>query len=50
MLDITERDPAPRHVVLGSWGIDAVVARLESIRSEVEAWREAGASTDYPKS
>ncbi|RPH44438.1 MAG: SDR family NAD(P)-dependent oxidoreductase [Burkholderiales bacterium] len=50
MLDITEHDPAPRHVVLGSWGIDAVVARLESIRSEVEAWREAGVSTDYPKS
>ena len=49
MVRITETDPAPRHVVLGAWGIDAVVDRLESIRAEVEAWRELGAATDFPK-
>jgi NAD(P)-dependent dehydrogenase (short-subunit alcohol dehydrogenase family) len=49
MVRITETDPAPRHVVLGAWGIDAVVDRLEAIRAEVEAWREIGAATDFPK-
>ena len=49
MVRITETDPAPRHVVLGAWGIDAVVDRLESIRAEVEAWREIGVATDFPK-
>lgn len=49
MVRITEADPVPRHVVLGAWGIDAVVDRLEAIRAEVEAWRELGAATDFPK-
>ena len=38
----------PRHLVLGHFGINAVSAKLQSSRDEIEAWRERGAATDFP--
>ncbi len=49
MIHITEIENPPRHLVLGLWGHDAVVKKLQDTLSEVQAWREAGLATDYPK-
>ncbi|WP_295991736.1 oxidoreductase [Rugamonas sp.] len=38
----------PRHLVLGQFGINAVSAKLQGSRDEIEAWRERGAATDFP--
>ena len=47
MVAITEEPDPPRHLVLGAWGNDQVVARLGERLAEIEAWRERGAATDY---
>ena len=49
MIHITEIENPPRHLVLGLWGHDAVVKKLQDTLAEVQAWREAGLATDYPK-
>lgn len=49
MIDVTESKDPPRHLVLGAWGIDAVVNKLKATLSEVEAWRDVGVATDFPK-
>ena len=48
MIAIAEHPSPPRHLVLGAWGHDAVVERLEGRLAEIQAWREAGVGTDYP--
>ena len=47
MIAITEEPNPPRHLVLGAWGNDQVIARLGERLAEVEAWRARGAATDY---
>jgi len=49
MIDVTENDNPPRHLVLGAWGIDAVANKLKATLAEVEAWRDVGIATDFPK-
>ncbi|WP_158915291.1 oxidoreductase [Caulobacter sp. S45] len=48
MIQVAEMDAPPRHLVLGAWGVDAVVKRLRSALDEVEAWRETSVATDFP--
>lgn len=49
MVQVTESDNPPRHLVLGAWGVDAVVTRLKATLAEIEAWSAVGASADFPK-
>jgi NAD(P)-dependent dehydrogenase (short-subunit alcohol dehydrogenase family) len=49
MIKITETDPPPRHLVLGAWGLDAVTGRLRARLEEIEAWRETGLATEFPR-
>ena len=49
MIDVTENDNPPRHLVFGAWGIDAVANKLKATLAEVEAWRDVGIATDFPK-
>jgi len=49
MIDVTENDNPPRHLVLGAWGVDAVANKLKATLAEVEAWRNVGTATDFPK-
>ena len=48
MIHVTESENPPRHLVLGAWGVDAVVSRLKATLAEVEAWRDVGIAADYP--
>jgi NAD(P)-dependent dehydrogenase (short-subunit alcohol dehydrogenase family) len=50
MIEVTEHEHPPRHLVLGAWGIDAVANKLKATLAEVEAWRDVGMATDFPKS
>jgi NAD(P)-dependent dehydrogenase (short-subunit alcohol dehydrogenase family) len=49
VIDIAEIDNPPRHFVLGAFGVDAVTAKLRDSLAEIEAWREKGVATDFPK-
>ena len=49
MIDVTENENPPRHLVLGAWGVDAVANKLKATLAEVEAWRDVGIATDFPK-
>lgn len=49
MIQITESENPPRHLVLGAWGVDAVANKLKTTLAEVEAWRETGSATDFPQ-
>ncbi len=49
MIRITEAKDPPRHLVLGAFGIEAVTKALRATLAEVEAWRELGLATDFPK-
>ena len=49
MIQIAESANPPRHLVLGAFGIDAVESALKTTLAGVEAWREAGLATDFPK-
>jgi NAD(P)-dependent dehydrogenase (short-subunit alcohol dehydrogenase family) len=49
IIHITESDNPPRHLVLGAFGVDAVTNKLKATLAEIEAWRETGLATDYPK-
>ena len=49
MIRITEVDHPPRHLVLGAIGLNAVTTKLKASLAEIEAWRETGLATDFPK-
>jgi len=49
MIDITEIDNPPRHLVLGAIGLNAVTTKLKASLAEIETWREVGLATDFPK-
>jgi NAD(P)-dependent dehydrogenase (short-subunit alcohol dehydrogenase family) len=49
MIHITEIPSPPRHLVIGAWGLDAVTNKLKTTLAEIEAWRETGLATDFPK-
>ena len=50
MIRITEIETPPRHLVLGSYGIDMVTKRLRERLAEMEAWRDTSVGADFPKS
>lgn len=47
MVTIARGADAPRHLVLGSWGFDAVVERMEQRVREISAQRDLSLSTDF---
>ena len=49
MVQITEMENPPRHLVLGAFGIDAVTTALKKRLAEVEQWRDISVATDFPK-
>jgi len=48
MIRITQVENPPRHLVLGSFGVDAVTKKLKAALADVEAWRETSIGTDFP--
>ncbi len=48
MIAITRQPGAPRHLVLGAMGYDAVSNRLQERLAEIQAQREASLSADFP--
>ena len=49
MIRVTQEENPPRHLVLGAFGVNAVTNKLRERLTEVEAWREVGLATDFPK-
>jgi NAD(P)-dependent dehydrogenase (short-subunit alcohol dehydrogenase family) len=49
MVALTQKPNPPRHMVLGAWGFDAVVDRMQKRLEEVRSEREASLSADFPK-
>ena len=47
MLQAALAEKPPRHLVLGSMGVDLVLGALTKKLAEVEAWKAVGLSTDY---
>lgn len=48
IIDLTERAEAPRHFVLGKFGIDAATAKLRERIDEIESQRAESLATDFP--
>ncbi|HVJ35638.1 MAG TPA: oxidoreductase [Terriglobia bacterium] len=49
MIQITESREPPRHLVLGAFGLETVTNHLRATLAEIEAWRDVGLATDFPK-
>ncbi|WP_026438941.1 oxidoreductase [Acidocella facilis] len=48
MIALTQRQTAPRHIVLGAFGYDAVTKKLEERLAEISSQKEDSYSADYP--
>ena len=48
IMSIAGRQDAPRHLVLGSFGVERVTQRLQLTLRDVENWRETAIGTDFP--
>jgi NAD(P)-dependent dehydrogenase (short-subunit alcohol dehydrogenase family) len=48
MIRVTEVEPAPRHLVLGAFGVKAVSERLQAALADIDAWREVSLGADFP--
>jgi NAD(P)-dependent dehydrogenase (short-subunit alcohol dehydrogenase family) len=48
MIVLSEQADPPRHLVLGRFGHDAVVARLKERLAEIERYRDISLATDFP--
>jgi len=49
IVQMAQDGQAPRHLVLGKRGIDAVTQSLQARLAEIEQWREVGLATDFPE-
>ncbi|MBI6558059.1 SDR family NAD(P)-dependent oxidoreductase [Pseudomonas syringae] len=49
MIALTQKANAPRHLVLGSWGYDAVVADRQARLKQIEQVRDISIGADFPK-
>jgi NAD(P)-dependent dehydrogenase (short-subunit alcohol dehydrogenase family) len=49
MIQIAESKTPPRHLVLGSGGLETVTTHLRRSLAEIEAWRDLSLGTDLPK-
>ena len=50
IIEIAGTEAAPRHLVLGEFGVNAVTQRLNAALADIAAWRDLGLSTDFPTS
>ncbi len=48
MIAITRQASPPRHLVLGAWGYDAVLERLEARVQEIRSLHEISLAADVP--
>ncbi len=48
MIALTERETAPRHFVIGEFGLNAAVAKLRERLEEIESQRAESLATDFP--
>jgi NADP-dependent 3-hydroxy acid dehydrogenase YdfG len=48
MIALTQMDTPPRHLVLGSWGHDAVLTDRRARLEEIESTREMSHGADFP--
>ncbi|MDB5360646.1 MAG: short-chain dehydrogenase/reductase [Rhodospirillales bacterium] len=48
MVELTEAEHPPRHLVLGAVAFDGVTAKLRARLAEIEAWRETSIGADFP--
>lgn len=48
VVDLAGSPSAPRHFVLGSFGIDIVTSTLRETLAEIEVCRDKGLATDFP--
>lgn len=49
MIAITQSANPPRHLVLGSWGFEAVTTRLTERLKEIEEWKATSVGSDFPQ-
>ncbi|CAM2155822.1 SDR family NAD(P)-dependent oxidoreductase [Pararobbsia alpina] len=49
MIAIARNTEAPRHLVLGEWGFNAVVERMHKRTQDIESQRELSLSADFDK-
>src|SRR5690606_3746641 len=49
IIQISDMADAPRHIVMGAWGVDAVKKRLAKKLTTVEKWEAMGLATDFPE-
>ena len=49
MITLSEMPDPPRHLVLGEWGHDHVVAKLKQRLAEIEGTRALSLGADFPK-
>jgi hypothetical protein len=49
MIQVTEQADAPRHLVLGAFGVAAVTSKLEAALADIAAWRKTSLASDFPK-
>ena len=49
IIQVTQSENPPRHLVLGAFGIDAVTGKLKRSLAEIEQWRETSLAADFPK-
>jgi NAD(P)-dependent dehydrogenase (short-subunit alcohol dehydrogenase family) len=50
IISVVETSPPPLHLVLGGVAFDAAMSKVQSLRQELDSWRETSLSADYPKS
>ncbi len=48
MIDVALKPDAPRHLVLGKFGHDAVTAKLKERLAEIESLRDTALAADFP--
>ena len=49
MIDIAMKPDAPRHLVLGKFGHDAVIAKMKERLAEIEGLRDTALAADFPE-
>jgi NAD(P)-dependent dehydrogenase (short-subunit alcohol dehydrogenase family) len=47
MIAIARNADAPRHLVLGAWGFNAVVEYLDKLKADIESQRDLSVSADF---
>ena len=48
MIRVTQVENPPRHLVLGSFGVDAVTKKLKAALADIEAWHETSIGAEFP--